>query len=414
MIDHEELEKILQKIFSSDYFSSKFDRKLLQYLIDATLNSRVLKETDIAKELFQRDEDFNPSDSSIVRSHMYSLRKKLGTYYISEGLEDQIRLSIPKGHYKVEFISKPKPIPQKTNKLKPYYIPAIIIFILLFFVIYFWQESSNLKNDRQTFFIVDTSNIIWSDFLNSKLPTLLVIGDYYVYQKPHEKKEREIFLRNTEINSNKDLELYLRTHPEEKNIISKTSLTYLGSEVPAIVTKLTKVFRGDENKLKIILGSELTWGEIKRNNIIFIGSPKTIGMMHFFIKNLRYKISIFPNRIFYTPNYKDTVETFPLESRYKTGFQDDYSYMAKFQTANKNCIMLIVSFSSFGKAEILNHLVSPTFSRELKEKNFIQNEMPPYFEILFKIHGIGRNGLNTNVIHFDEINSKVFLENNHQ
>lgn len=85
-MDRDELQKILSKIFSSSHFSAELDKELLKYLIEAHYQSRVLKEVDIAQEFFKRDKDFNPLDSSIVRSHMYSLRKKLETYYGSRGV----------------------------------------------------------------------------------------------------------------------------------------------------------------------------------------------------------------------------------------------------------------------------------------------------------------------------------------
>ena len=115
-MDNASLEKVLEKIFSSHYFAAEIDKELLKYLIDAHTKAKVLKEVDIAQEFFKRDKDFNPLDSSIVRTHMYSLRKKLETYYLSEGMDDKIRLFIPKGHYKIEFLNTQDPPIQKTNK----------------------------------------------------------------------------------------------------------------------------------------------------------------------------------------------------------------------------------------------------------------------------------------------------------
>ena len=405
-------EYILKKIFSSEHFSAEIDRNILQYLVDNTISGKTIKETDIAKDIFARDEDFNPSDSSIVRTHIYSIRKKLQTYYLAEGADDKIRLYVPKGHYKVDFINKTPLRSSKILKWKHSYY--FILTTLLFFSlsIYFWQKNQSLSEESKSLFLIDKNNPIWKDFLQSDLPTLLVIGDYYVYQRPHKLNDSELFIRDVEINSKADFEKYLEKNPELKGKYIQTPLSYLGMEVPFITSKLTKVFRGDEEKFKIKLASDLVWQDVQKNNIIFVGNEKTLRFMRFFLDKLRFKVQLFPHNIYYTPNHKDTTETYSLESYYRYGFHDDFPIVAKFQTTDKNIIMLIISFSSFGRIEALKELTSSTINEKLKEKDFINKEMPRFFEILFKVHGVERTGFNTEILHFDEIKSKIIVTNN--
>lgn len=338
--------------------------------------------------------------------------KRIPDDYLSEGTDDKIRLVIPKGHYKVEFVNQIEPLPRKSSKYKHYYIPFIIIILLILGIFFLLQKTSRLAEQNRSLFIVDDSNVIWSDFLNSDLPTLLVIGDYYVYQRINEIKEKETFIRDTEINSNDDFDSYLDRNPKDKESLTKTTLTYLGSEVPAIVTKLIKIFRGNENLLRVKLSSELLWSDLRRHNIIFVGSPKTLGKMNHYVDKLRFKISLFPNMIYYTPDYKDTVNTYSLISYLQNGFHDDYAVMAKFRTSNKNTIMLIISFSSFGKTEILNELVSNSFVEKLLEQKLIDKNIPSFFEVLFKVHGIDKSGLNIQVLNFHRINSPINIDSN--
>ena len=83
----------------------------MRYLADATIQNRVLKETVIAIDVFNRDSSFDPGDSSIVRSSIFNLRKKLDAYYLTEGSDDSIYISIPKGSYRVVFQEKRTGIP---------------------------------------------------------------------------------------------------------------------------------------------------------------------------------------------------------------------------------------------------------------------------------------------------------------
>ena len=411
-MDKNNINNIVTKIFINGNFSSDIDKKILQYLIDNTLSGRMLKEIDIAKDIFGRDEDFNPNDSSIVRSHMYSLRKKLETYYLSEGAEDPVKLYLPKGHYKVEFIDESVQIKRTHFHWKPVYYLAIISIVFLSLSVYLWIKSKSLANETKSFYLVDEDNPVWKDFLQSDTPTLLVIGDYYVFQRPHKLNNSELFIRDVEINSKADFEKYIATKPDIKGKYIQTPLTYLGMEVPYIVFTLTKIFRGNEQKLKIKLASDLVWQDVQKNNIIFVGSEKTLRIMSSFLDQLRFKVHLFPHNIYYTPNHKDTTETYTLESYYRYGFHDDFPIVAKFHTTDKNIVMLMISFSSFGKIEALKEMTSPSFTEKIRNRNLIKDKMPPYFEMLFKVHGVERTGFNTEILHFHEITSKIVVENN--
>ncbi len=411
-MDKNTAHNILEKIFSSGHFSAEIDQKLLRYLVDNSLSGNTLKEIDIARDIFGRDEDFNPLDSSIVRSHMYSIRKRLETYYLAEGANDQVRLFLPKGYYKVDFIDDSEKKLPSLLRWRPTYYFVIISLLFASVSVYFWQKNLSLAKETKTFYQVDENNPIWQDFLHSDLPTLLVIGDYYVYQRPHKLSDSELFIRNVEINSNADFQKFLKKNPEAKSKYIHTPLTYLGMEVPYIVFTLTKVFRGNENRLKIKLASDLVWQDVQKNNVIFVGSDKTLRIMRSFLDQLRFKVHLFPHKIYYTPNYKDTVKTYSLESYYRYGFHDDFPIVAKFHTTDKNIVMLMISFSSFGKIEALKALTSPSFTDTLKQKKFITDNMPPYFEILFKVHGIERTGFNTQILHFHPITREILAENN--
>src|SRR5512136_2506532 len=96
--------KLLEKILnSSEFLHSKIHQTYLKYLVDAADQGKELKETTIAIEVFGKDASFNPAEDTIVRSHTYTLRKKLESYYFHEGKDEKIRLRIPKGHYGIQF-----------------------------------------------------------------------------------------------------------------------------------------------------------------------------------------------------------------------------------------------------------------------------------------------------------------------
>lgn len=58
-----------------------------------------ISELTIGEAVFGRSSDYDPSIDSIVRSHASRLRQRLEKYFLEEGIDEAIRLSIPKGGY---------------------------------------------------------------------------------------------------------------------------------------------------------------------------------------------------------------------------------------------------------------------------------------------------------------------------
>lgn len=92
----------LQRILgSSDFIASDRNTRFLQYLIEETLAGRRerLKGYTIALDVFGRDAAFNPNIDPLVRVGARRLRDALERYYLTSGIADPVRISIPKGGY---------------------------------------------------------------------------------------------------------------------------------------------------------------------------------------------------------------------------------------------------------------------------------------------------------------------------
>ena len=63
-----------------------------------------IKEYSIAVEALGRPAEFDPKKDSIVRVEAHRLRKRLEIYYAGPGLNDPIRIVIPSGQYRPQFL----------------------------------------------------------------------------------------------------------------------------------------------------------------------------------------------------------------------------------------------------------------------------------------------------------------------
>lgn len=75
--------------------------RLLRYVVEAELNGKSARlcQDSIAKDVFDRGENFDSAIDSVVRVEAARLRTKLRDYYASDGQTDRLRFELPKGGY---------------------------------------------------------------------------------------------------------------------------------------------------------------------------------------------------------------------------------------------------------------------------------------------------------------------------
>jgi Tol biopolymer transport system component len=79
--------------------------RFLEFVVERTLagEANELKEYRIGLEVFGRPASYDPRLDPVVRVEARRLRKRLARYYESEGLQNGLRITIPKGAYAANF-----------------------------------------------------------------------------------------------------------------------------------------------------------------------------------------------------------------------------------------------------------------------------------------------------------------------
>ena len=77
----QELERILASaVFANSPRMSRF----LKFVVEETLNGRLIKEYIVAVEVFDKGEDYDPKADSTVRTEASKLRSRLGRYVLNK------------------------------------------------------------------------------------------------------------------------------------------------------------------------------------------------------------------------------------------------------------------------------------------------------------------------------------------
>ena len=105
---HDQRDALLQRVLSSHGFQKAPKlQEFLAYVCDCAFRGKALnevKEQQIAVHVFHRPPDYNMSEDSIVRVQARELRKRLSTYFETEGKSEPYVISIPKGGYLPFFV----------------------------------------------------------------------------------------------------------------------------------------------------------------------------------------------------------------------------------------------------------------------------------------------------------------------
>jgi hypothetical protein len=141
--------KVVEEILQSPEFKdSKRYQELLQFLVDETLAGRTPKEITLGMQFFGKDAKFDPKEDPTVRVSINNLRKKIEHYYLTQEVPCTLKLDIPKGHYRVEFISidpkGPPPPPQnKRKKTTALAIASAVLLLTIVALLVFYKGTSN-------------------------------------------------------------------------------------------------------------------------------------------------------------------------------------------------------------------------------------------------------------------------------
>ena len=94
-------EQLVRILNSGPFHQSQRRQRFLEYLVNETLAGRGerLKGYNIALEVFDRPETFDPTVDPLVRIEAARLRDKLREYYEADGRSDAIHIDLPKGTY---------------------------------------------------------------------------------------------------------------------------------------------------------------------------------------------------------------------------------------------------------------------------------------------------------------------------
>src|ERR1700722_3236742 len=108
--------KVARRVAASKGFAkSKFLISFILYICEKHLLDQTseITEQQIGEHVFRRPQGYNPGDDNIVRNYARLLRQRLDEYFTGEGIEETIRIVVPRGGYVPLFVEEDKVVGER-------------------------------------------------------------------------------------------------------------------------------------------------------------------------------------------------------------------------------------------------------------------------------------------------------------
>lgn len=403
MITTEKQNEILERIISSQTFaSSNINKDLLSYLVKTSQEGRSPKEVNIATEVLGRADGFDPSGDPYVRSSVYNLRKRLARYYEKEGADEAIKLVIPKGSYRIDFLKKQAEFRGRTKSNANRVISillalSILANIGLLFSLLFKSQS-----------VPAASTHLWKDFTSNKIPTLLVVGDFMTFEEYDADQGVMRSIRDHRINTLEQFERMARQYPKRRLRIEKDYRSFEWNGVENYLA-LGNVFNGSVKNVFVKRASKLQWEDIQNNNIIFQGSQLSLFLLGRYLQMTHFRTNIEDenarDNLYQISDAGDTIAVYSSVGNPGADSEmEGYVLLAKLPGPNKNNILIIVGSLEMSRSLLVQQLTDLVYLKQLDDHFKKElNEIPDHFEVLLKTKGFPRTGVSQEIIYLGKL-----------
>ncbi len=374
-----DIKQALDKICRSETFAkSPRNIRLLNFIVEQSINEVFIKEQVIGIELFKNKYDSSQNDGK-VRVYMFNLRKKLIEYYLKEGKNDTLVFEIAKGQYNINFIPRNELPKSKRFKSKIAYSSIALFTAIITLSVSYWLFTGN-KN-----------NYCWNSFFNSNAQTTCIISDHKIFSS--RLNDGSIgFVRNTNINDERQLNaLLLKNQHLDYRLADFTFITKMA---PLAIKELSSWFISHDKDFSVLLESEFSYEDIRHQNLVFIGQSKTMDKTRsLFLRNSKvFSINID------TITYTNSNESIKYTNSIIKGKRLDYTIVS-FAPLDKNTNALF--FSSNNDIGVITTVKNFTNKEWLDEFYATLPNRDVYFNALFMVSGVGRTELDFKLVQIE-------------
>jgi hypothetical protein len=410
LVTAQEVRREVEILLKSKHFArSEKQSSLLNYLCEKWIegNAEQLNEYQLALEVFHRRADHSGAEDSIVRVQAHELRRRLNEYYLAEGKDRPVRIEIPKGSYRPQFIRTPVPVagspPASTVRIRfgssaVLYGVAVLLLVSVGLNLGFVASRSHPKSPPSVTGDLGKEYVSYSEIFGgtragrdilislSNPRVLLLYGTEVTPPKS--------FLSNQTVPLTPQMEKSLEARepgsetPFPHVFLHPTSDEYTGMGEAVAAYELGQLMQTLNVRSRLTQARFLNWNEALQENVIVLGLPHATPWTSENISSQFFRETNSGSLVLNGPLTNQPWEYGP-EYDPKTGrMLTDYGVISKETTSSGSWVLILAGASSFGTYGAGEFLCDPQKMNPVFEKLRSltgKNELPQNFLILVKV-----------------------------
>jgi hypothetical protein len=359
--------------------------ELFNYLAARGYAAEAATQADIAQEVFGQTE--TTIDDATVRVYIHRLRKRLEEFYRSAD-EPAARLTVPPGTYALRLVQEggeePTP-PQEAAvaaalpwRARPRrWLPALAALGLLLLAGAFLLGRALPSGGSR-------ANVFWEPFLASERPTLIVLGDYYIYGEidPVRPEEGRL-IRDFRVDSPADLMRMQELMPDRFGDAEDVGLNYLPFSAAYGTQQIAPILAASGRSVSVLPASQLEPDMLNYFDVVYVG---LFSGMHL-LEDVTFRGSGFE----LGESYDELIDTAANNRTYiseearslaSPAYYRDYGYVARFRTLSGGLVAVVAGARDTGLRG-----VAPIIGGEELPDSLSEQAEGEAFEALFQITG---------------------------
>jgi hypothetical protein len=400
------IRKQVDRILASGVLGrSRFYAALLKYLADCADRGHTPKEIEIAAEVFSRGEDFDPSQDSMVRVYAHNLRQKLVQYYADSGSDETEQISIPKGEYRIalgEEDQAPSPAPARRTALAAGLGVALAVIASLAAGIAIGRIWAGNADAPLAPWRAVAHSALWAPITDDDVPVTLVVGDYYIFGELDDIGNVRRMVREFSINSSRDLDERFMLEPEYADRYIDLDLTYLPSSTAVAMRDIVEVLTAAGKEVRVVSMSNLDTSVLRETHIVYVGYLSGLGMLSDFVFG-GSELAI--GETFDELVDRKTGETFISEAGLPNEERSyrDYGLFSTLPAPGGNQFVFVAGTRDEGLMQTAEAVTNPAMVQTSIDAIAPGGDVPPAFELLYEVAGLGRTNLDALIVHAAEL-----------
>lgn len=363
---------------------------LFDFLVERTLVNDIPKEVEVAQAVFSKH-DLDIAQDASVRVYVHRLRRKLEAYYADQ--ETGPRLMIPNGDYRLALVPQTQDQPSLPDKRRQAWPKGLLIAgsillilnLLAWLAIYNRAPSDGLSGVRASAF--------WAPVVGSPRPTLIVVGDFYIFGQSDDGMRIDRLVREFPVNSRDDLDMMIMERPALAGHYIDLNLHYLPTGTARALNEILPVIGNRQRGAvppHVITMSELTPAALRTNDIVYVGYLSGLGLLRDAVfTSSRFRVGSSYDELI----DRRTGRHFEADAAVAAGGRApglDYAYLASFSGPAGNHITVIAGTRDSALHQAAEIVASGKALDELEKRSATRSA----FEALYRVDGLGDQNFN--------------------